>query len=251
MTPRRYGLFVSAEVACFAKPEGEPIGLRVQPRLASWMAAGHPDQARLAEFLAHAGELTGPRMASLADPIALRLEVGLPPAVDLLDAHDLDNYAFPLVHRLSKISGRRFASVWCGKRHAPTSLLWVEQAVPAGAAAPAGWQEVRTTASADTPEYKRQVHDQMAGQPALPGGPVSLQLSFAVGPRRNWPNLWKPTIDSLDGLLGPTVQGRPWHPRDGRIVELGLHCRTDAALGNDVVIAVCATPLPPESGTRA
>jgi len=47
-------------------------------------------------------------------------------------------------------------------------------------------------------------------------------LSAAI----DWLNLWKPAIDVLDGLLGQTVSGQSWHPRDGRIVEPGLHQST-------------------------
>jgi hypothetical protein len=63
---------------------------------------------------------------------------------------------------------------------------------------------------------------------------VHLQLAFVVGPKRNWPNLWKPTFDALDPLLGRTGPDRDWHPRDGRIVDLGLHVDVDPSLGNDV-----------------
>jgi hypothetical protein len=38
---------VSAFVASlYALPDSEPVGVRVAPRLASWMANGHPDQVR-------------------------------------------------------------------------------------------------------------------------------------------------------------------------------------------------------------
>lgn len=99
---------------------------------------------------------------------------------------------------------------------------------------------VRTTASASTTAYKSQIHDQVAGRSPAPEGPVTLELSFTVG-RRNWLNLWKPTIDALDPLLGPTSAGRDWHPRDGRIVELGLHCTQDPSLGYDVRIDILSS----------
>ena len=35
-------------------------------------------------------------------------------------------------------------------------------------------------------------------------GEAPLELAFVVGPDGNWLNLWKPTIDSLDPLLGRT-----------------------------------------------
>ena len=60
----------------------------------------------------------------------------------------------------------------------------------------------RTTASASTLAYKEQIYAAVAGAAELPAGPVRLELAFVVGPGRNWLNLWKPTIDSLDPLLG-------------------------------------------------
>jgi hypothetical protein len=88
--------------------------------------------------------------------------------------------------------------------------------------------------------YKQQIHDQLAHAAVLPDGPVRLELSFTIGPRRNWLNLWKPTIDALDALLGRTHPDRAWHPRDGRITALGLHHTTDPAIRNDVIIAIVA-----------
>jgi hypothetical protein len=107
---------------------------------------------------------------------------------------------------------------------------------------PAGAVTVRTTASAETKAYKEQVHAGVAGTDEIPGGAVRLQISFAVGPRRNWLNLWKPTIDALDPLLDRTREERDWHPRDGRIIELGLHVSVDTALGNEVVMGIAAEP---------
>jgi hypothetical protein len=66
---------------------------------------------------------------------------------------------------------------------------------------------------------------------------VRLQISFTVGLRRNWLNLWKPRIDALDPLLGRTRSHGEWHPRDGRIIDLGLHLTTDTALVSDVILA--------------
>lgn len=76
----------------------------------------------------------------------------------------------------------------------------------------------------------------------LPAGPVRLELSFVVGPGRNWLNLWKKTVDSLDPLLGRTNPNRAWHPLNGRITELGMHVAVDLGGGNDVVIGIAAAP---------
>ena len=54
---------------------------------------------------------------------------------------------------------------------------------------------------------------------------------------------WKPTIDALDRLLGRTLPDREWHPRDGRIIELGLHRTIDGTLGDEVMIAIAACSM--------
>jgi len=230
--------------ARFVRPSGDSARLPLAPRLASWNRAGDPDQLRLGQFLAVTADLVAPRIERLPDPLALRLDVGLAPAVALLDAHDLDNYLYPLVVRLARLTGREFATVWAGKAHGPDSFITVETAVPdqrPGSFAVAGLLEV--DASAQTPAFKRQVHDQVIDVEELPDGPVSLHLAFEVGRSRNWVNLWKPTIDALDPILGRSRANRDWHPRDGRIVELALHRhrRRDAAA--HVIVAVGATAV--------
>jgi hypothetical protein len=73
---------------------------------------------------------------------------------------------------------------------------------------------------------------------------VATELAFVVGPRRNWMNLWKPTIDALEPLLGRTQLDRSWHTRDGRIVELALHCTIEQTLRNEVLMEIAARTLP-------
>jgi hypothetical protein len=75
----------------YLHPKSEPFPLAVQPRLASWNKADDPEQIRLTEFLRAAEDLLRASLQRLPDPLALRLDVGLPPSVRLLDAHDLDN----------------------------------------------------------------------------------------------------------------------------------------------------------------
>lgn len=196
----------------YARPDGPLLPLAVEPRLASWMGAGHPDQIRLVRFLTHAEALLGPRLRALTGPLALRLDIGLPRSVALLDQHDLDNYLFPLTMALSRRWGRRFASVCASKRYADVSAIGVERALarPTPAAVD-WWARVRTTASGGATAYKEQIRDRLAGLAVLPEGPVVLELAFTTGPRRHWPNLWKPTIDALDPILGSETPGRPWH----------------------------------------
>ena len=219
----------------YERPEGEPLLLRKVPRLASWNKSSDPDQVRLREYLEDTAELL---TASLQDePWALRLDVGLHADRDLTDMADLDNYALPLAAHLQTDD---LVSVWCSKRHAATSSVLV--APVRETSPPAAVFTVRTTASSQTTAYKEQVRAAVAGAPELPEGAVQLQVSSAVGPRRNWLNLWKPTIDALDPLLGATRPGRAWHPKDGRITSLGLHLSTDPDLGNDVLVAIAAEP---------
>ena len=42
----------------------------------------------------------------------------------------------------------------------------------------------------------RQIHDQLTSAATLPDGPVRMQLSFTVGPRRNWLNEVLITIEA-------------------------------------------------------
>ena len=98
-----------------------------------------------------------------------------------------------------------------------------------------------TAASSSSLAYKEAIRAAVSVAAVLPYGPVRLELSFVVGPRRNWLNLWKQTIDALDPLLGRTRPDRAWHPRDGRITELGLHCTVDQFAGNKVVVGIYAS----------
>jgi hypothetical protein len=69
---------------------------------------------------------------------------------------------------------------------------------------------------------------------------VRLELSFVVGPRRDWLNLWKQTIDSLDPLLGRTYPDRHWHPCDGRITGLRMHVTVEPAARYEIVVGIAA-----------
>ncbi|GAA3219617.1 hypothetical protein [Actinocorallia longicatena] len=232
---------MDATMPLYALPERAGPRLTVEPRLASWDSAAHPSQVRLEEFLGEAVKACGPGIARLPDPLALRLDIGLPETTPLLDQHDLDNYLFPLVTRLTRTSGRGFVSVWGVKRHGSGSHLTVAPALPAPDGAWPHTFDVRTTASSGTTAFKEQIHHALAEAHVLPDGPLDLHIGFVVGPGRQWPNLWKPAIDAFGRLLGSTSPGRPWHPRDGRIVRLGLSTRTDESLRNDVLMRVgCA-----------
>lgn len=232
---------MSDELWMFAKPDTDLVRLGVKPQLASWDAAGHPSQVRLKAFLTDAYEICRQRLDLLPDPLALRLDIGHPATTPLLEQHDLDNYLYPLATHLSRLSGRQFVSVWGTKQHAESSYIGVTQAVPISKAAGFGQViEFQTTASGGSRAFKEQIDQELAAAVALPDGPVMLHVCFGVGPGRVWSNLWKPTIDALGRLLGRTTPDRPWHPRDGRIVELGLSNHLEPSLGNDVAISITA-----------
>jgi len=217
----------------FERAEGEAVVLRKPPRLASWNKGTDPAQVRLREYLEDTQDLLA--SSTVTGPWALRLDVGLAPGQDLIYMADLDNYALPLAMH---VQTDQLVSVWCTKRHSESSMVRVAPARET--TAPAEVFVVRTTASSETKAYKEQVHAAVAEADEIPGGAVWLQVSFTVSPRRNWLNLWKPTIDALDPLLGRTREERDWHPKDGRIIELGMHLSVDPNLGNDVVLGIAA-----------
>jgi hypothetical protein len=129
-----------------------------------------------------------------------------------------------------------------GLRHQPARIESAREVPPPSA-------EVliaRTTVSYERREYKEQIYSVVAAAAELPVGPVRLELAFVVGPvSRNWLKLWKPTIDSLEPLLGrDPAEKLDWHPRDGRITELGMHLTIDPALRHDVVIGIAAAVHP-------
>jgi hypothetical protein len=214
--------------------------LDLAPQLESWNAAGDPEQLRLQPFLDHAESLITACRPS--GPWAFRLDVGRSVTRNLLDGADVDNFVFPIVKRLNDSS---LVSVWCTKQIGQHSYV---RAAPA--------HELRQstaevfiatpTASYDRSdgEYKSQVQRALAGVSQLPDGPVRLELSFRVGAGRKWWYLWKPTIDSLEPLLGRDPrETRAWHPRDGRITELGMHLTVDPAFRHDVMIGLVAVSL--------
>ena len=218
----------------YAQAEAEGATLRKTPRLASWNKATDPEQIQLREYLVDTSELLAPFLVT--GPWSLRLDIGLPIGRDLINMADLDNYALPLA---SHLGSKDLVSVWCTKRHAEISRVVAARAqeVPA----PPKTFTVRTNASSQTTAYKEQVRAAVAAQAAeIRAGGVQLQLAFVVGPQRNWLNLWKPTIDALDPLLGRTRPDRDWHPKDGRIVDLGLHVNVDSSLGHDVLVKIAA-----------
>ncbi|WP_245233695.1 hypothetical protein [Micromonospora parva] len=221
--------------------------LSVAPAVASWDAAGSRGQARSSAFIDDACTAVAEQAVSTSGPLALRLDVGLVDTAPLYASHDLDNYLFPLVPKLTSRTGRGFVSVWATKRHAATSSVAVCPAVPVDDPAGTYVFDVTTTASASTRAYKEQIRDQITTGIPLPGDGVALQIAFVVGPHRAWPNLWKPTIDALGAILGHDDGAGEWNARDGRITDLGLHCVVDPTVGSVIRVAIRASPVRPAS----
>jgi hypothetical protein len=211
----------------------------VKPQLASWDRAGHPSQVKLARFLAHVDAIAGPVLATVSGPVAAELIVGFSDDVSLIDGgHDLDNYLFPIAQRLGP---QRVAAIFGRKIHGPSSLA-VAPAQPDTAGTTPQFS-ARMTGSYERRQWKQQLHDRLALQAAtIDPGPVGLTIALTTGPGRNWASLCKPLIDAFGPMLGedPT---RPFHPRDDRIVSLGLHHTIDTAIAHDVIIHAWWTSL--------
>ena len=128
-------------------------------------------------------------------------------------------------------------AAWASKDGGSTSMLGVGPPQPITLLGADGWHHahVRTTTSAGSLAWKQEIANQVASvEPLRTLGHAELVVAYTVGPGRAWVNLWKPSIDALGRILGPGP--RQWHPRDGRIVRLGLTVDTDRSLGWDVLI---------------
>lgn len=219
----------------FARPQGVKHQLEVAPALDSWNKAGDAGQTRLQAFVDHAEGLVAPPRVN--GPWALRLDVGLPAAENLLHQKDLDNYALRLAFRLQDDN---LVSVWCTKQHREHSFVRIEGAREIPQAK--DFVIARPTASYARPDhlYHQQVEEAVAAKVQLPTDrAVRLELAFVVGPAWNWLNLWKPTIDALVPILGHSGSSRTWDPLDGRITELGMHLTVEQT-ARRVMIGIAA-----------
>jgi hypothetical protein len=220
-------------------------GLDVAPVRSGRGEAGSTRKERLATLADRVRLLVAEDLCTMPDPLGLRLDIGLPNDAPLLTSNELDAFVYPLVSRLTGSTGRPFVSVWASKRYARTSSVAVFPAHPTSDPGGARQFHVRTTASIATTAFREQVRRQIAAARPLPDGGIALQMSFVVGPRRAWPNLWKITIDSLGPLRGQGADAREPDGLGGRITDLGLHCVVDPDMGHDVVIAIRANPAAP------
>jgi hypothetical protein len=242
------------EPVFYARPDGPSITLRSTPRLANWNRSGESGAVRLTRALSYSEHLTDPQLAACSGPIALRFDVGLPGAARLLDERDLDNYLLPLTAHLAGRTPNPIVSVWGCKRYADETSLRIEPARrrqdPAEDDDAVLALTLTASAVGERDEFKagfrKEIHDRvadrLAGSEPLPDGPVVLEASFVVGPGRNWLDLWWSTLDGLGPVLGQSPAAPEFHPRDGRIVDLGLHGTVDPALGTDVVIELRVKP---------
>jgi len=96
---------------------------------------------------------------------------------------------------------------------------------------------MRVAGSYEHPAWKQSIHDQLlfAGVRTVEPGPVAMRIVVTTGPGRNWANLWKPLLDAFGPVLGEPAT-MPFHPRDDRITDLGLHHNIDTRIGHDVII---------------
>lgn len=235
---------MSVHTSWYARPETLRHALHIPPQVASWDRAGSTGQLKLEAALTDAQRLLAQDIRQSAGPIALRLDVGLSQTVGLTVDRDLDNYLFPLAVHLGRKFDVAFTSVWATKQPVEESFVRVSTAVPTRPPDHSFRRAILTRGSTAGYDFKQQIADQIADANPIPAGPVFLELTFAVGPSRNWVNMWKPTIDSLGALLGLRRPDRPWDPDDGRIVELGMHNNVEPSLGYETVINVGISPAP-------
>ncbi|WP_322769193.1 hypothetical protein [Frankia sp. Cr1] len=73
--------------------------LSVEPALASWDRAGLPGQARSAVFIGGVCAAVAGQARTTHDPLALRLNIGLPDTVPPYAPDDLANYTIPRSRR--------------------------------------------------------------------------------------------------------------------------------------------------------
>jgi hypothetical protein len=219
-------------VLMYRRP-ADAVRLSVEPRLASWDRTGHPSQVRLTDFLTHVNAVARPVMAVLDGRVAAELTVGLPDAVPLINGgRDLDNYLFPVAQRLGP---QRIAAIFGRKIRGPSSLA-IGPAQP-DPAATAPLFSTRMTGPYERKEWKQDLRSRLLQAQAVTvqPGPVAMDIAVTTGPGRNWANLWKPLIDAFGPVLGEDP-ARPFHPRDDRIVSLGLHHNVNTAIAYDVII---------------
>lgn len=169
------------------------------PRLASWDAKHSATQQALQRYLERIEECV-----NVANASALHLVVHHDIAGSDDRGHDLDNYLYPIVHRLGP---NQFLLARASKTSRFSDRIIVGRArQDRNVLAGSGWRfaSMTTTTSSDRREWKEEVHEQLTAgvTGSVAPGPIELEIAFRVGPSRTWTNLWKPAIDSLGPILG-------------------------------------------------
>ncbi|GAA3284103.1 hypothetical protein Dvina_01855 [Dactylosporangium vinaceum] len=219
-----------------------PVGVDIEPELASWDKSGSPGQHRLATWLQEVDRIAA-RVPPVPGPVAVALDVALPPATPLgSGGRDLDNFLLPVVQRLG---ARTVTAAFATKRYRPTFALAIE---PASAATePVGSMHLALLrGSSESSAWKHRLRQSLidAEVAEVPAGPVWLTAAIATWPGRVWTNLWKPLIDSLGPILGERA-ANPFNAFNDRIVDLGLHHQLDTSLEHDVRLQLWWGPMPP------
>jgi hypothetical protein len=223
----------------YAAPSGQSLDLDVGPRLVSWNRKDHTDQRQNRIYLQSIRQTLSPLLETLDAACAIHLAVGLPPGIPLTEGgRDLDNYLYLLV--CEGLGSDRFLSVSASKEHGKSRITVgaAVETMPPGAPV---WTfaDAEPAGSYTRLSWKQDLAAQIGRQAqAVTDGPIEMQISFRLGLSRQWASLWKPAIDSLACILGDDPSGRPFHPRDDRIVRLALHRAVDPTLGNRVQIGV-------------
>ncbi len=219
------------------RPDGPGHRLAQQPVLARWDRGDDPGQLELVSWLDYAEDLLTEDLADTG-PHVLELAVGFPQGRPLIGrGGDLDNYLFPLIHRLG---ARPFAAAFATKAVGSTSRLLVSPARSEPESLGPPNLSLRATGSYSRPSWPGQIRAACGAAKGLDPdgwGPVRLVLVFTTSHLdRTWSELWKPAIDALTPLVGVDPRARKPAPRDDRITDLSLHHDHDDSLGWDVVI---------------
>lgn len=212
----------------------------IEPRLASWNGAEHPDQVRLRVYLAHLMAQIHPLPPDV--PLFVDICVDVEHPARLLVNRDLENYLTPLFGK-HRLDSSRFPLVRASKRVGGGSAVTIgiaeiDQCIDQFPS----WQcfSVRATGSAEKRAWKEGIRGALAATnpEPLPDGPVDVQIAFGVSPRRNWVMLWKPVGDTMGPVLGEDNTYHHFHPRDDRIVSIAFHRTVDSRLGYDVALSM-------------
>ena len=211
----------------------------IEPRLASWEKRTHPAQVRLQSYLDQLVAAIMP-LPPQPQPLFLHLDIDVGVPERLVRHHDLENYLTPLFGR-RWLDPSRFVLVSARKQVGEGSRLIVGVAQPQTSALQ-GWEHFTCLAGigTQTKQWKVNLRTALANAKlqTLPAGPVEVQLAWQCAPHRNWVNLWKPTGDAMEPILGAASAKQSFSPYDDRIVTLILHRNVDPGIGQNVVVGM-------------